>query len=72
MSSYFPEPRLDPPEDTRSPVFICESCKEGIYDGDEYVDIDGMYHHLYCIEDLSTRELLSLLGFSVHTASSDS
>ena len=72
MYGIFPEPSLDPPERKDEPIYVCESCQEGIFDGDEYVDIDGSYHHLYCLEDMSTRELLEFLGFTIHTASSDS
>lgn len=43
MSYYdIPERRLDPPEDTRKVVYRCAICKEPIYVGDDYYDIDGL------------------------------
>lgn len=39
---YIPEPRLDPCEP--EPVYLCEDsrgCRNGIYDGEPYYEIDG-------------------------------
>jgi hypothetical protein len=50
-------------------VYTCSSCKEGIFDGEEYAEIDGSYYHLECLNDNYTiRELLNLLDIQVETA----
>lgn len=41
---------MDSESDTRKSVFHCEDCDEPIYDGDEYVQIDGMKYCMPCIE----------------------
>lgn len=48
-----PEPRA---------VYECEYCGEGIYPGDKYVELDGMYYHWKCIDnDFSYDEIIELL-----------
>ena len=43
----------------------CSCCNEGIVHGEEMVEIDGEYYHLECVESMTTRELLELLGIDV-------
>lgn len=56
----------DPPA-----VYACDDCGEGIVPGDEYAEIDGRYYHLDCLENMSTRELLELVGVDTRTAEED-
>lgn len=39
---FTPERPLDPPEDTRKPVYKCPLCGWGIYEGEDYYDIPGL------------------------------
>lgn len=54
-----PEPR---------PVYMCKRCRDGIYAGDEYFEIDGDYYHADCIEDMTIYELMDMLGYAYSTA----
>ena len=36
---YYPEPNLNPPEDTRRRVYRCAICGDDILEGDDYYDI---------------------------------
>ena len=41
------------PRDDAQPVKICDSCKEGIYEGETYYKIDGKSYCEHCIDDFS-------------------
>lgn len=43
----------------------CSCCNEGIVLGDEYIEVDGNYYHLNCVEMLSTCELLNIFNCDV-------
>lgn len=52
MSYYnLPENHLNPPEDDREIVYVCEMCGEEIREGDDYYDIEGFGP---CCEDCIT------------------
>lgn len=64
--SQFPERPLDQPETRR--VWhseSCEVCGEYIREGDEVAMGDGCYYHIECLENMSTRELLTTLGLEI-------
>lgn len=46
----------------------CSDCRHGILIGDEYVNIDGVRYHLDCLEEMDTKKLLELCGYSVKEA----
>lgn len=50
-------PNADPPR----PLCTCKECKEGIYDGDRVVEIDGDYYHVDCLYEMSFEDLLRKL-----------
>lgn len=52
-------------------VHTCKDCGEGIVPGDEFVEIDGEYYHLECLEDMTTRELLELFCVYPETAETE-
>lgn len=55
-------PNYSPPK-TR---MYCESCGEGIYDGEEYIENDdGEYAHYDCFKRM--RDLITWLGYEVKT-----
>lgn len=48
------------------PSAYCSCCREGIYDGDEYIENDdGEMMHFDCFSGL--RDLLEFLGYEVKT-----
>lgn len=49
-------------------IYRCKHCYEGICEGDEMVEIEGKHYHLECVEDMTTKELLVLLGYEVEVA----
>lgn len=60
------------PHDPRCPmapdpehIFECENCDGGIIDGDDFVEINGKYYHVDCLD---VEELLELMGIDVQTA----
>lgn len=40
----------------------CEYCKEGIHEGDRYLEIEDIYLHEDCLSDMSSTELAELIG----------
>jgi len=52
-------------------VYNCSNCGEGILDGDEYVEIDGKYICMDCLDNMTTKELLETCGYEVETAEVD-
>lgn len=55
-------PNCTPPKVYR----YCKSCKEGIYDGEEYIENDdGEYIHLECL--FSIRDTLQFLNYKINT-----
>ncbi|MGM9645284.1 MAG: LIM domain-containing protein [Eubacteriales bacterium] len=53
-------------------VFVCEECKEGIYSGEKYYEINGKRYHRDCLLDnFSTHELLELINKKANTAYED-
>lgn len=64
--SQFPERPLDPPETRR--VWhseVCEVCGDYIREGDTVVMGDGCCYHFECLDDMSTRELLTTIGLEI-------
>lgn len=61
------------PCDSRCPNYIppnaryyCSACKDGIYEGEEYIENDkGDYRHIDCFSGMN--ELSEWLGYSVET-----
>lgn len=64
--AQFPE-RPPEGEDTRRvwQSEVCEVCGEYIREGDEVAYGDGCYYHIECLENMSTRELLTTLGLEI-------
>lgn len=53
-------------------IYTCEYCKDGIIEGDEFVEIDGAYYHVSCLsEEMNIYELLGLFGVSYQEATAD-
>lgn len=50
------------------PEYICDDCHCGIYHEDEFADINGKRYHLECLEEMSIKKLMALLGVDVSTA----
>ena len=50
------------------PVHTCKRCKDGIYVGDEFFDIDGTYYHTECLEDMTIYDVLDMFGYSCEVA----
>lgn len=50
---------------------VCKTCGDGIDEGQEYAKIDDDYHHIECLDDMTTRELLMLFGVETFTAEED-
>lgn len=46
----------------------CAYCKDGIFEGEEMVEIDGRFYHVDCIAEMSTTELLNILGLETEVA----
>lgn len=46
---------------------ICDACDEPIEENDDYVSAGGSDFHLYCLELMSTRELIETLGSEIKT-----
>ena len=48
----------------RKAAYLCSSCGEGIYEGEEYIEnIDGECRHYECFS--SMRDLIEWLGFEI-------
>ena len=43
-------------------VYTCSLCSDDIRVGDEYVETKDGYYHFECIDNLTTREIIELLG----------
>lgn len=50
------------------PVHKCEKCGEGIFEGDKYFNGQEGYICEECLDDMSSSELLELVGESLATA----
>ena len=46
-------------------IYECENCDGGIIPGDDFVEINGKYYHVDCLD---VEELLELLEIDVETA----
>ncbi len=57
-----PEPRA---------IYKCAYCGEGITNGEKYLEYNGKYYHLDCIEEMSSDEIAKMFGCSVETADED-
>lgn len=57
-----------PNEEEAPVVATCATCGEPIYKGEEAADIDGNMHHVECLENITTRELLGLFGCFTYPA----
>lgn len=44
--------KTTPPEVVYKPVYDCCMCDEGIYDGDEYLDLGGELYCKECVEKM--------------------
>ena len=49
------------------PIHICKECGYGIYEGDHYYDGPDGYYCEECLEDMSVKELVELLGDELKT-----
>lgn len=68
----FPDSRFDPPEEIEIPtVYKCTVCNHFINVGEEYVSIDSDFIHKDCFEDLSTDEILDIVGGTIKLATDD-
>lgn len=56
----------DPPS-----IGDCEYCREPIFVGDEYAEIDGEKYHKECLDEFSTSDWLEKLGESIKEAELD-
>lgn len=53
-------------------AFVCEQCKEGIYNGERYYEINNKHYHRDCLLDnFSTSELLELMKSEAKIAYED-
>jgi len=50
------------------PVHRCDKCGFGIYEGDLYLDSPKGYVCEICIKDMSSMEMIELLGENLKTA----
>lgn len=50
------------------PVHRCEKCGEGIFEGDKYFNGQEGYICEECLDDMTSGELLEMLGESLATA----
>ncbi len=48
-------------------AIICADCDEPIKENDEYVSVGGNDYHLYCLEIMTTRELIESLRHEIKT-----
>ncbi|MFI3253892.1 MAG: hypothetical protein R3Y63_06085 [Eubacteriales bacterium] len=48
-------------EEESCPVQHCQRCHYDIYEGDLYIEVDDEKYCIHCVEQLSPRELLTLL-----------
>lgn len=58
-------PNFDPAPWT---VYTCEECREGILDGEEYIETTTGYIHKDCAEGMTLTELCKALGVEIRTA----
>lgn len=52
-------------------VYKCAYCGEGITHGEKYLEYDGEYYHLECVESMTASEIVETFGFQVETADED-
>lgn len=50
------------------PIYRCGKCGEGIFEGDKYYDSQKGYICEECLDDMSSGELLELVGESLASA----
>ena len=48
--------------------FVCDRCGEDILEGDGYIDIENNKICEFCIEDMTTKEVVELFGFQFEEA----
>ena len=53
-----------------SAIFTCKKCKDPIYTGDEYVDVEENQYHRECFEMLDIEIILSYIGGELKIAES--
>lgn len=46
----------------------CEYCDEGIFEDEKMIEVNGKFYHLDCLDDMTTTELLELLGVEIEVA----
>ena len=49
-------------------IYRCGKCGEGIFEGDKYYDSQKVYICEECLDDMSSGELLELVGESLASA----
>lgn len=50
------------------PIYTCDKCGYGIFDGDKFFDSPEGYICNDCLEDMTTQELLKLCEIELKTA----
>lgn len=50
------------------PVYKCEKCGCGIYDGEQYFDSPEGYICKDCMDDMTVSEVIEIMGKSLKTA----
>ena len=68
MCNSYPCNPVCPNADEPLPIGKCNHCKEGIYVGDEIVEVGGKTYHCDCLYELPQKEMFKLLGFEVKEA----
>lgn len=59
---------FEPPEDTREVLCSCDVCGDRIRSGDIYYNLDGSRIHKDCLDEMSRKDILALLGIKEETA----
>lgn len=48
--------------------FVCDRCGEDVLEGDSYIDVNNNKICEFCIEDMTTKEVVELFGFQFEEA----
>lgn len=57
-----------PNADEEKPIYVCDECGYGIFEGDKFFDSPDGYICKDCLENMTTNELLELLDVELRTA----
>ena len=52
-------------------ICCCPLCEDPVYEGDSVYEIDGTLYHAKCLADMSSSELIDLLGLTAFDAYDD-